>query len=109
MSLAPVMVIAVGDVAGPPMLAHKASYQGKVAAEVIAGDPAGFDGVEVPSVIFTDPEIASVGMTEREAHRQGGQIKVGVFPFKASGRALTLGGETAGFAKVVSDAQTGTI
>ena len=102
-------IYAIGDIVSGPMLAHKASYQGKVAAEVIAGQPAAFDGVEVPSVIFTDPEIAVVGLTEDEAKKQGIKVKSGVFPFKALGRTLTLGQEGMGFSKVVSDAETGTV
>lgn len=102
-------IFAIGDLVAGPMLAHKASYQGKVAAEVIAGEPAAYEGVEVPGVIFSDPEIATVGLTEPEAKAQGIQVKTGVFPFKALGRALTLGEEGQGFAKVVADADAGTI
>ena len=102
-------IYAVGDIVTGPMLAHKASYQGKVAAEVIAGEPAAFEGVAVPSVIFSDPEIATVGLTEEEAKAQGIQVKTGVFPFKALGRAMTLGEEGIGFSKVVSDAETGIV
>lgn len=102
-------IYAVGDMVGGPMLAHKASYQGKVAAEVIAGQPSAFEDVEAPSVIFSDPEIASVGLTEQDAAAKGLKVKVGVFPFKASGRAMTLGGETDGFSKIISDADSGTV
>jgi len=102
-------IFAIGDMVAGPMLAHKASYQGKVAAEVIAGQPAAFEGVEVPGVIFSDPEIATVGLTEQEAEKQGIKVKVGVFPFKALGRAMTLGEEGLGFSKVVSDADTGIV
>jgi dihydrolipoamide dehydrogenase len=102
-------IFAVGDMLGHPMLAHKASYQGKVAAEVIAGEPAAFTGVDVPSVIFSDPEVATVGLTEDEARAKGLKVKTGVFPFKALGRVLTLGGEGVGFSKVVSDAESGTV
>jgi dihydrolipoamide dehydrogenase len=102
-------IYAIGDIVAGPMLAHKASYQGKVAAEVIAGQPAAFEGVEVPGVIFSDPEIATVGLTEQEAEKQGIKVKVGVFPFKALGRAMTLGEGGVGFSKVVSDAETGTV
>jgi len=91
------------------MLAHKASYQGKVAAEVIAGEHAAFEGVEVPGVIFSDPEIATVGLSEQDAKQQGIEIKVGKFPFKALGRAQTLGEAGQGFSKVVSDAKTGIV
>lgn len=102
-------IYAVGDIVAGPMLAHKASYQGKIAAEVIAGQAAAFDGVEVPGVIFGDPEIAWVGLTEKEAKEKGIPVKAGVFPFKALGRALTLGEEGIGFTKVVSDAEVGTV
>lgn len=102
-------IFAIGDIVAGPMLAHKASYQGKVAAEVIAGQPAAFEGVEVPGVIFSDPEIATVGLTEQEAEKKGIKVKVGVFPFKALGRALTLGEAGLGFTKVVSDAEAGTV
>lgn len=102
-------IYAIGDIVKGPMLAHKASYQGKVAAEVIAGEPASFEAVEVPGVIFSDPEIATVGLTEEEARKKGYETKVGVFPFKALGRALTLGDEGQGFTKVVSDASSGTV
>ncbi len=102
-------IYAVGDIVTGPMLAHKASYQGKVAAEVIAGEPAAFEGVAVPSVIFSDPEIATVGLTEDEAKAQGIKVKTGVFPFKALGRAMTLGEEGIGFSKVVSDEETGIV
>jgi len=100
---------AVGDLVAGPMLAHKASYQGKIAAEVIAGQPAAFEGVEVPGVIFSDPEIATVGLTEQQAKQQSISVKVGTFPFKALGRAMTLGDRGRGFAKVVSDAQSGIV
>jgi dihydrolipoamide dehydrogenase len=80
-----------------------------VAAEVIAGQPAAFEGVEVPGVIFSDPEIASVGLTEDQARADGIEVKVGVFPFKALGRAATLGEAGEGFSKVVADAKTGVV
>ncbi len=96
-------VYAVGDVAGQPMLAHKASHEGLVAAAAIAGDAsAAYDPVAVPAVIFTDPEIASVGLTEEQARAKGLEPVVGRFPFAASGRALTRN-ETDGFVKVVAD------
>ncbi len=102
-------IFAIGDMVGGQMLAHKAMYQGKVAAEVIAGQPAAFEGVEVPGVIFSDPEIATVGLTEQEARARNIKVKTGVFPFKALGRAMTMGEEGYGFSKVVSDADTGTV
>ena len=102
-------IFAIGDMVAGPMMAHKAMYQGKVAAEVIAGQPAAFEGVEVPGVIFSDPEIAVVGLTENEAREKGIEVKVGVFPFKALGRAATLGEAGEGFSKVVSDAKSGAV
>ena len=102
-------IFAIGDMVAGQMLAHKAMYQGKVAAEVIAGQPAAFEGVEVPGVIFSDPEIATVGLTEQEAEARNIKVKTGVFPFRASGRAMTMGEESYGFSKVVSDAETGTV
>ena len=96
---------AIGDVAGQPMLAHKASREGVVAAESIAGLPSARDWRSVPAVIFTDPEIASVGMTEEQAKAAGHDPVVGKFPFAALGRALAIG-ETEGFAKVVADRKT---
>jgi len=98
-------VWAIGDVAGPPMLAHKASHEGLVAAELIAGKPSGPDWQAVPAVIFTDPEIAYVGLTEREAKEQGYDVITGRFPFTALGRALTMD-ETDGFVKIVADEST---
>lgn len=102
-------VFAIGDAVSGPMLAHKASYQGKIAAEVIAGKPSAYEGVEVPSVIFSDPEIATVGLTQKEAEARGLQARVGSFPFKALGRAMTMEDRSHGFAKVVSDSLTGAV
>ncbi len=99
-------IFAVGDVAGEPMLAHKGSAEGKVAAEVIAGEPAALDHQAMPAVVFTDPEIATVGMTESEAEEAGFETTVGKFPFRASGRALTTG-DSDGFVKVVADEPDG--
>ncbi len=101
-------IYAIGDVSGPPMLAHKASKEGEVCAEVIAGQPAAKDWAAIAGVVFTDPEIAVVGLTEEQARAQGYAVKVGKFPFAALGRALSLR-ETDGFAKVVADAATGRI
>jgi dihydrolipoamide dehydrogenase len=98
-------VYAIGDVAGQPMLAHKASREGIVAAEVIAGMPSAADYRCVPAVIFTDPEIGSVGMTEAEAKAKGYDPVVGKFPFTANGRALSMN-EAEGFAKIVADKKT---
>ena len=98
-------VYAIGDVSGPPLLAHKASKEGEVCAEVIAGRAAAKQWAAIPSVVFTDPEIATVGMSESEARARGYEVKVGKFPFAALGRAMSLG-ETEGFVKVVTDAAT---
>ncbi len=101
-------VYAIGDVSGQPMLAHKASKEGEVAAEVIAGKHAAKDWVTVPGIIFTDPEIATAGLTEEQAKAQGYTVKVGKFPFAALGRAVSIG-ETDGFVKVVTDTKSGRI
>lgn len=98
-------VFAVGDVAGEPMLAHKAMAEGEVAAEVAAGEPAALDHQAVPAAVFTDPEIGTVGLTEAEAEDAGFDPVVGQMPLRASGRALTLN-ERAGFVRVVADADT---
>jgi dihydrolipoamide dehydrogenase len=101
-------VFAIGDVAGQPMLAHKASKEAEVAAEVIAGHAAEMDTEVIPAVVFTDPEIAYVGLGEHEAERQGRAVKVGKFPFGALGRAMTQL-ETDGFVKIIADAATDVI
>jgi dihydrolipoamide dehydrogenase len=98
-------IYAIGDVAGQPMLAHKASKEAEVAAEVIAGHRAEMDARCIPAVIFTDPEISSAGLTAEEAERRGRKIKVGKFPFVALGRAIA-NADTDGFVKVVLDAET---
>ena len=95
-------VYAIGDVAGMPYLAHKASKEGEIAAEVIAGPKAAADYRGMPAAIFTDPEIATVGMTESQAKAEGKNVKVGKFPFAASGRAMAVS-ETDGFIKVIID------
>ena len=95
-------IYAIGDVSGPPMLAHKATKEGEVCAEVIAGKPAAKDWATIPGIIFTDPEIATVGLTEEAAKEQGFTVKVGKFPFAALGRAMSIG-ETDGFVKLVID------
>lgn len=84
-------IFAIGDVVGQPMLAHKATHEGKVAAEVIAGLKSGFDASVIPSVAYTDPEVAWVGVTETQAKEQGIKYGKGVFPWAASGRSLSLG------------------
>ncbi|QBS36612.1 dihydrolipoyl dehydrogenase [Thermaerobacter sp. FW80] len=98
-------IFAIGDIAPGPMLAHKASREGIVAAEVIAGLPAAADYVAVPAPVFTDPEIATVGLSEVEARQQGYDPVVGRFPYAANGRALTLG-ERDGFVKLVADRES---
>ncbi len=98
-------IYAVGDVVGGPLLAHKAYREAKVAAEVIAGQPAAFDNLVIPAVVYTDPELAWAGLTEKEARDQGYKVVTGTFPFKASGRAMTLGA-TEGFVKSVGDAES---
>jgi len=99
-------VFAVGDVAGEPMLAHKAYKEGHVAVEVIDGQPAALDYQAVPAAVFTDPEIGTVGMTEAEAEQAGFEPVVGELRLRASGRALTLG-ESEGFVRVVAGADSG--
>ncbi len=98
-------IFAIGDVAPGPMLAHKASKEGQVAAEVAAGEPAALDYQAVPAAVFTDPEIATVGLTEDEAREEGFEPAVGKFPFSASGRALTTG-DSEGFVRVVADEES---
>jgi len=97
---------AIGDIAGQPLLAHKGSKEGIVAAEAIAGKKTVFDVLGMPAVIFTDPEIATVGLTEAEAKQKGFQVQVGKFPFAANGRALSVM-EPDGFVKMIGDAKTG--
>ena len=99
-------VFAVGDVAGEPMLAHKAMKEGEVAAGVAADEPAALDYQAVPAAVFTDPEIGTVGMTEAEAEEAGFDPVVGEMPMRASGRALTLD-ESDGFVRVVADGDAG--
>lgn len=99
-------IYAIGDIAGQPMLAHKASHEGILVAEVIAGHNRVYDAKTVPAVIFTDPEIASAGMMEDQAKAKGyTDLKVGKFPFAANGRAVSMM-ETDGFVKIVADAKT---
>jgi dihydrolipoamide dehydrogenase len=98
-------IYAIGDCSSVPMLAHKASKEGEVVAEVIAGHKAAKDWVAMPAAIFTDPEIATVGLGEDEAKAKGLDVRVGKFPFSALGRAMAVN-ETDGFIKVVSDRAT---
>jgi dihydrolipoamide dehydrogenase len=95
-------IFAIGDVVGQPMLAHKATHEGKVAAEVTAGQNSYFDARVIPSVAYTDPEVAWVGMTENQAKAAGTAYGKGVFPWAASGRALSLGRDE-GFTKLLFD------
>ena len=96
-------IYAIGDVVGNPMLAHKATHEAKVAAEVIAGLPSLFEPMSIPSVAYTDPEVAWMGMTETEAKQQGVEYEKGVFPWAASGRALGIGRDE-GLTKLLFDA-----
>lgn len=94
-------IYAIGDIVEGPALAHKASYEAKVAAEVISGHPAEVDYLAIPSVVFSGPELASVGLTEAKAKEEGYEVTVSKFPFAANGRALSLN-ETDGFMKMVT-------
>jgi dihydrolipoamide dehydrogenase len=98
-------IFAIGDVVGQPMLAHKATHEGKVAAEVCAGEKSAFEARVIPSVAYTDPEIAWVGITEAEAKQQGMEYGVGKFPYAASGRAIG-NDRTEGFTKLLFDKAT---
>ncbi|WP_323173453.1 dihydrolipoyl dehydrogenase [Natrialba sp. PRR66] len=101
-------IFAVGDVVGEPLLAHKASKEGEIAADVIAGEAATFDSRAIPAAVFTDPEICTVGMTKDEAENAGLDPVVGRMPMRASGRALTLG-ETDGFVRIVANGRSGAV
>jgi dihydrolipoamide dehydrogenase len=98
-------IYAIGDAAGEPMLAHKATYEGKIAVEVIAGEPAVYDARAVPAVVFTDPEVAWCGLTETEAKRTNREIKRVRFPWAGSGRAMTLD-RTEGLTKLIVDPES---
>ena len=98
-------IFAIGDIAGPPMLAHKAMHEAKVAAEVAAGERRAFDVRAIPSVAYTDPEVAWVGLTETEAKAQGIAVEKGTFPWAANGRSLSLGREE-GMTKLLFDPET---
>ena len=98
-------IFAIGDVIGNPMLAHKASKEGEIVAEIIAGHNRVVDYVAMPAVIFTDPEIATVGLSEAEAKEKGYDVATGKFPFAASARALTQGA-TEGYVKVIYDKES---
>jgi dihydrolipoamide dehydrogenase len=101
-------IFAIGDIVGQPMLAHKAVHEGHVAAEVAAGRKSHFDASVIPSVAYTDPEIAWVGLTEEEARRTGRKVHKGLFPWAASGRAIANGRDE-GFTKLLFDEETGRI
>jgi dihydrolipoamide dehydrogenase len=101
-------IYAIGDVAGQPMLAHKASHEGRVAAEHIAGKKTAYEPKAIPAVVFTDPEIAWTGLTEAEAKEKGIKHEVAKFPWAASGRALTLGVKN-GLTKLIIDPESGRI
>lgn len=98
-------IFALGDIIGNPMLAHKATYEGKLVAEIIAGHKAVFDARTIPSVAYTDPEIAWMGLTEREAKQQGIDYEKAVFPWAASGRAISMAREE-GMTKLILDKKT---
>ena len=99
-------IFAIGDVTGAPLLAHRAMKQGVIAAEVISGDKsAAFDPVAVPNCVYTDPEVATVGLSEEEAKAAGYEVRIGKFPLAASGRARTMN-ETDGLIKLVGDAKS---
>jgi len=101
-------IFAIGDVAGEPMLAHKATHEGRIAAEIIAGRDVIYEPAAIPAVVFTDPEIAWAGLSETEAKAQGKTVQVSRFPWGASGRAATLG-RSEGLTKVIVDPETDTV
>ena len=99
-------IFAIGDVTGQPLLAHRAMKQGVIAAEVIAGDTsAAFDPIAIPNCVYTDPEVATIGLSEEEAKAKGYEVRIGKFPLAASGRARTMN-ESDGLIKLVADAKT---
>src|SRR5690606_8707287 len=98
-------IYAIGDIVGQPMLAHKAAHEGKVAAEAAAGHKSFFDAQVIPSVAYTDPEIAWVGVTEDEAKKSGRAVEKAVFPWIASGRAIANGRDE-GMTKIIVDLET---
>ena len=98
-------IFAIGDIAGNPMLAHKATHEGKVAAEVASGHPAAFDARAIPSVVYTDPEVAWAGLTEIEAKEKNISYETGEFPWGASGKALAIGANQ-GKTKILFDPET---
>ncbi len=98
-------IFVIGDIAGQPMLAHKAYYEARVAAEVIAGKSVIYDAKAIPAIVYTDPQIAWAGLTETEAQEQGRKVKVAKFPWKASGRAVAIG-RTDGVTKLLIDPES---
>jgi len=98
-------ILAIGDVAGEPMLAHKASHEARVAVETALGKSVEFDKIAIPAVVFTDPEIAWAGLTQEQATKQGRQVEVAIYPWAASGRAQALG-RTEGFTKWLIEPET---
>ena len=98
-------IYAIGDVVGEPMLAHKASYEAKIVAEVLAGKRAAVDMRAIPAVVFTDPEIAWTGLTETQAKKAGRAVRIAKFPWGASGRATAMG-RNDGLTKVIADPET---
>ena len=101
-------IFAIGDVVGQPMLAHKAVHEAQVAAEVICGEKSGFDVLTIPSVAYTDPEVAWTGKTEKEVKEEGVDFNKGVFPWAASGRSLSIG-RSEGVSKALFDTKSGKI
>src|SRR5699024_2819106 len=101
-------IYAIGDITSGLQLAHKASYEGKVAAEVISGEKSEIDYIGMPAVAFTEPELATVGLTEQEAKDAGYDVQVGKFPFGANGRALSLN-STDGFLKLITRKEDGLV
>ncbi|HBS91195.1 MAG TPA: dihydrolipoyl dehydrogenase, partial [Erysipelotrichaceae bacterium] len=101
-------IFAIGDVTPGPALAHKASYEAKIAAAALAGKNVKIDYVAMPAVCSADPELATVGFTKKQAEEEGIKVNVSLFPFEASGTALSLG-NTEGFVRIVTDKSTGLI
>ncbi|WP_249869916.1 dihydrolipoyl dehydrogenase [Oceanobacillus saliphilus] len=101
-------IYAIGDIVAGPPLAHKASYEGKIAAEAISGEKSEVDYIGIPAVAFTEPELATVGLTEQEAKDAGYDVKVGKFPFGANGRALSLNNSD-GFLKLITRKEDGLV
>lgn len=98
-------ILAIGDIAGEPMLAHKATHEGRIAVEALLGEPAEFDKAAIPAVVFTDPEIAWAGLTEDEAKKEGREVAVAKYPWAASGRARAIG-RVEGMTKLLIDPET---